>query len=376
VGNEQMLISGGSLITGYGVQEADLWIKGGKIVRRAKDTLRKRHANGRGKSLLRVFDASGYYILPGFVHVGQMRAHLLSNVRDYLDDIRDKVAGGFTTMVDTVRVERWMDVEQLLYHLTPHYNNVIDYAIELEYAADEFTPQRVAAMARRGFRLFRVVIRQPQEARQLQWDSLYPVFQKYKLAVQPEIQQAERLTRTERNDILEIWLGACHYGKIRTRVKDVDPFQLHGEERFYTITEIVEGEHNRLLRYLHKFGHLPLPVCSRADRIRGLKPARQWTPEQVLNWCVRIAAANTAKAIGCYPVKGSLLPGADADLVFIKKQDWLTNFAVSTILNFSEICQPAMVMSRGRWLLRGGNYQPLIGTGNHLLQLKPYNYVI
>jgi cytosine/adenosine deaminase-related metal-dependent hydrolase len=130
------------------------------------------------------------------------------------------------------------------------------------------------------------------------------------------------------------------------------------------------------MRLLHSKWYDPCPVAARIQDVR-VEYRRKWCKqEELLCLLVRLAAKNAAKVVGLYPQKGILAPGADADIVFLKKENWLTKIDLSTILNFSEWLLPTSVMSNGKWIYRDLRFTPKIGTGRYLRDTKPYSFVI
>jgi hypothetical protein len=370
-----MQIQGGTLVTPYGVKNADMWINQGKISHIRGDKLLT-HKNGQQGQTVEVFDAAGYFILPGFISMQNMQVSRFRTVADYLQEICSCIEKGYTTLVDTIRLEEWMEGDQLLYQITPHFNNKIDYAVQIGMDAHQFTPNTLRQLGRRGFQLIQVTVRDVKELDRIDWEAIYPVVHQYKCSLQLLIPSELNLMRAEREAIMDVWLGQCQYGKVRTRVGDVDPFAIAQRERFYHISEAEREWSGKLFAHFIQHWHQNFPVFSPLEQLSIRITEHQNHPEEWLSTLVRLASTNIAKAVGCYPHKGSLQPGADADLLLVDKSALLTNFDLSTILNFSEICQPAFVMSKGKWVLQDGVHSPKVGTGKCLRELRPYSYVI
>lgn len=373
VENVDMLIRGGTVITPFGAHEADIWIENGKIRRVAKDTLKKKQ---RKDVTEHIFDASHYYIVPGFLTLANMQVNRIRSAGAYLAQIRALMSKGITYLVDTIQVEAWMKEEQLLYQLTTHYNSPIDYSIQLGLTASQLRPRTMREYCNLGFRLFQVTVRDIREIQQINWDALLPIFHQAKPFIQLRIAEEAQLPAEQKKEIIREWLDDCRYRKVRTFVKGLDPIEVSERESYYHISLASGDACTNLFHYLAKNWYHYLPVISPLDQLILHQSRRRWDPENLLSLLVRVASANMAKAIGCYPRKGSLLPGADADLCLLQKDAWLTNISLSTILNFSEICLPARVMSKGRWLYQEGEFTPVLGIGSCLFDIKPYNYVI
>lgn len=376
VRNVDMLLQGGTVVTPFGAYEADIWIENGVIRRVAKDTMRKKRENGRESVTEEIIDASDYYIVPGFLTLANMQTNRLRKVANYLDQVRSLMKKGITYLVHTVQVESWMKEEQLLYQLTTHYNNPIDYSIQLGLQSSQFQVDTLRKLCSLGFRLFQLTVRDLREIQQINWEALSALLDREKPCIQLRIAEDAQLSVEQKKEIIRCWLNDCRYRKVRTAMKELDLFDISERDPYYHLS-IASGEMStKLFEYLAKNWYHYLPAIAPLDQLSLQQSRRRWNPEVLLSLLVRVASANMAKAIGCYPRKGSLLPGADADLCLLQKDAWLTNIALSTILNFSEICLPARVMSKGRWLYQEGTYAPVLGIGSFLTDIKPYNYVI
>lgn len=92
---------------------------------------------------------------------------------------------------------------------------------------------------------------------------------------------------------------------------------------------------------------------------------------------VRLLASNPARRFGLYPRKGSLRPGADADLVLVdlgREQvivpERMHTKARATARLFAgrrTVGAPVATMVRGRWVMRGGQVEPAPGYGRLLV---------
>jgi hypothetical protein len=375
VQHDELWIRGGTVVTAYGVMEADVWIEQGKIRRVAKDTLEKRRSEEAGRRL-EVIDATGMYLLPGFLALPDFPLVRLHQVHDYLDAIRKLVRYGYTFVLDTLYLEEWMDEAQVLYHQTPHFNNLIDYSVQIGIEADAFRSERVRSLCREGFRLFQIVLWKAGQLEQINWEELHPLVSRYRLSAQLHIPANARFTAEERHEAERLWLRTSRRNKLRTCVSSIDPVEHAQVEPYYHLVRVAGDKCGRAMEYLAKQWYCSLPVLATLTDVVADTRKNLWDPELLLCLLVRIASTNVAKAIGLYPQKGNLFPGADADIVFVKKDDWLTKFSLSTILKFSENILPTSVMSKGRLIYREECFAPTIGMGRCLLDVKPYNYVI
>ncbi|MBO8162987.1 MAG: amidohydrolase family protein [Brevibacillus sp.] len=369
-----VVIRGGTLVTGYRTMQADLWIEDGIIRRIGKDTLAVRRA-GSGQRL-KVFDASEYYVLPGLIKFARTTSSGQLHHEQYKRYIRSLIASGVTTILHTLKAEPWMTEEEIGYLLTPHFNSSLDYGIRIGVDVNQFTSAYLRLLRDSGFRLIEVTIYRHADIRQIDWTPLYQLAYGAQLAFHLRISPEAVISRAERSDIIELWTADCQYGQIRTCIDGAEPRTLYQPDLFYRVALISTARLPSVLRRLQRDWYGYLPAFCPYDRWNAPLDTRGSDPERLLSLYIRLASTNAAKAIGWYPQKGSLTPGADADLWLLKKAEWLTNFDVSTMLNLSEVCQPAYVMSKGRWIYRQGTYMDAVGSGRCLRDVRCYNYVM
>ncbi|QDX93831.1 hypothetical protein EEL32_05290 [Brevibacillus laterosporus] len=378
MGEPLTIIRNGTVVTQHAVKQADIWIQQGKIVRTHPDTLLKKWSGG--QALLEI-DASNFYILPGFLQVLKANSLCYRPTQSYVQQIRLLIEQGITTFIDTIQIGNWMDESQCMYQLSPHYNSPIDYAVRIEITAGECHQDRLRQLIKQGFRLIQIMVYTPEEVHRINWNRLYPLLLQERVSLHLHI-LGETISREDRQNIIEAWLQYCHYGKIRTCVNENQTKEVIKEAiSFYHLQPVGKLEEKQKEQgwlvsqlknwYLHH---------SLFASIQELTiPSQLWVrgeAERILSLMVRLASTNVAKLAGCYPVKGSLLPGADADLLFLKKDKWLTNHPISTMLILSEICNPVSVMSKGTFIYQNGTHHSTIGAGKHLRSLRPYNYAM
>ena len=97
---------------------------------------------------------------------------------------------------------------------------------------------------------------------------------------------------------------------------------------------------------------------------------------------VRLTAANPARLFGLYPRKGSIAPGADADLVLwdAKKQVTITNDILQHVIDYtpyegmSVTGWPVATILRGQVAMRDGKVQAEPGSGQFLAR-GPYDLI-
>ena len=93
-----------------------------------------------------------------------------------------------------------------------------------------------------------------------------------------------------------------------------------------------------------------------------------------LNELVAITSTNVAKLMGCYPKKGTIAPGSDADLVLLDEdtewtitQDKLHNGAdVSLLDGYRAKGKAFMTISRGEVIMADGQFLGERGRGKYL----------
>lgn len=373
MGQEEVVIRGGNVVTSYGIIEADVWISRGIIRRIAKDSLPKAVM---GKARPHEIDASGMYLLPGFVAMPERPHGRTRRLPEYLDAIRLLIRQGYTCLVDTLQPEAWMDHSQVRYQTAMHFNNLIDYTLLVELPASWLNGKTVRRWCGEGYRLLRVVVHRPEELFRIDWETISPLLTSYKVMLQLRVPKEAKLHHEERLRLHRQWLSLCRHWKIRTWVEGDPALDLKDCDPYYHVFRLRGEQCERALRQLVGHWFRSLPVVAALDEVQVDLRHTDYDPESLLCLLVRVASTNAAKAAGLYPRKGRIMPGADADILFLKKEHWLTNFALSTILNLSEFFLPTSVMSNGKWLYRNQCYASTIGMGRCLLDIKPYNYVI
>lgn len=370
---EKTVIRGGTLVFSHGTEEADIWIEGGKIRRISQDTLEKRE----GPRAVQEIDARGMYVLPGFVTTSWTSFYSGQNRRDYLRQMRDLVRAGCTTLVDVIFPERWMDKSQLLYQQTVHYNSLIDYLWHIRLECSRFTPREVHHWCRQGYRALHISVCHKDEISTVDWETIANLLTSYNANLVLHLPDYARLDKTEREEIRLRWLDATRHWRVRTVLPGLVPSVDDREgDPFFHLFWLGEGQTDIGLRLLHSRWYDLCPIAARIQDVR-VDYRRKWcTEEELLCLLVRLAAKNAAKTVGLYPQKGALAPGSDADIVFLKKENWLTKIDLSTILNFSDLLLPTSVMSNGKWIYRDMRFTPTIGMGRCLRDTKPYSFVI
>ncbi len=373
---EELWIRNGTIITAHGSMDADLWIAGGKIRRVARDTLDKFSLNRSYENRLTVIDASGMYLLPGFIALTQMPLTRIRGVQEYVNEVHRLIRHGFTCMLDTLHVEEWMGDSQVEYQKALHFNSLIDYSIRIALDAAHLRPEKIRALCQQDYRLFQVVASSCQDLYKLPWDDLISLHDTYKFSVHLYIPPNAHLSEGEREEAIQYWIEKCRYAKIRTSMSGQDPYALTEREPFYHVTQVEGEKAGRVLEYLSRYRHQSLAAAASLNDIVVDLRRKKWEAEELFSLLVRLSSTNIAKLLGLYPTKGSLTPGADADILFLKKEELLTKIDLSTILNLSEFHLPASVMANGRWIYHEKQYAPTIGMGRCLVDAKPYNYVI
>jgi hypothetical protein len=269
-----------------------------------------------------------------------------------------------------------MDRQQWEYQMATHFNNPLDYACQYSLDALRFTPLHVRKLAGIGARLLQISVRSAEELDLLEWDKLASILHFYRISLEFHLEDPEERTIEQRREIVSRWIFYTCGRRLHSLIGGANPFDLHLRAPFYTSSRMDSHHCHAVFSYLIEHWYHYLAVLCGPEQIRLQSHRRAWNPDDVLSLIVRLASANPAKAAGCYPQKGALLPGSDADLFLLHKDVWLTNFDLSTNLNFSENCLPVRVMSRGRWVYQNGAYFATPGSGKQIRGLKPFSYVL
>jgi dihydropyrimidinase len=97
-----------------------------------------------------------------------------------------------------------------------------------------------------------------------------------------------------------------------------------------------------------------------------------------LNKFVELTSTNPAKAYGLHPRKGTIAPGADADLViWDEKPLTITNSALHHAVDYTPYegielkAWPGLTLSHGEVVWDGKNFIPRLGKGQFLSCGKP-----
>ncbi|MEJ8544850.1 amidohydrolase family protein [Brevibacillus borstelensis] len=370
---EEMVIRNGTVVTASGIVEADIWIEGGKIKRVAKDRLSSYRKNGQPPQ---EWDAAGMYILPGFLSLPDKAFTKIRSPQDYLSAVRSLVAFGYTSMADLLQIDSWKKPDQWCYQAAVHYNNVIDYTIVVEIPARQMTHGLIRQLCAEGYRSIRMTVHKPEEIFRLEWETFSPLLASYKVLLTLHIPDDTGITREEKRNILRHWLRHCRVWHIRTWVKADWTLAVEAPHSFYHLYQIKGMAVDHALRLLHEQPFRPLAVMASLEAVQVDLKRKRWQEAELLRLLVKLCSTNTAKALGLYPRKGCIVPGADADLLFLKKEQLLTKFDLYTILNFSELRLPTSVMSNGKWIFAQQEYAATIGMGRCHRDIKPYNFVM
>lgn len=97
-----------------------------------------------------------------------------------------------------------------------------------------------------------------------------------------------------------------------------------------------------------------------------------------LNKFVELTSTNPAKAYGLHPRKGTIAPGADADLVIWDEKDvTIHNSALHHAVDYTPYegiqlkAWPGLTLSNGEVVWDGRNFLPRLGKGSFLTCGKP-----
>ncbi|MED4751049.1 amidohydrolase family protein [Brevibacillus choshinensis] len=369
---QEMVIRGGLVVTSYGVREADIWVVDGKITRIAKDTLQK---SSLAPPPVEV-DATGMYLLPGFIGMPQLPLYRIRDRKTYMESLRSMIKMGCTSFVDTFYPDAWMNLLQVKYQQTPHFNSSIDYVWHVGLDVTQLNEGEVSKWNKRGYPALHVALRSQEDISSINWETISQLHTSNKTILHLHMLSGSS-TKDQRERLRLSWMEATQYWKVRTVISEstaeLDPITV---DPYYHIFRLKKECTDRAMRLMYRNWFRTMPFIAPLNDVQ-IDYRRRWCQEEeLLCLLVRLASTNVAKAVGLFPRKGALLPGSDADIVFLKKENWLTKYDVSTILNFSEKQLPASVMSNGKWIYRDTRFISSVGMGRCLFDTRPYTFVI
>ncbi|WP_232696344.1 amidohydrolase family protein [Brevibacillus daliensis] len=365
------IIKDAEVLSSHSSRKTDIWIQDGKILRMNLDTLSRIFPENYQVEYVM---ASDYYVLPGFVTLFPADQLVQRSASSYINQIRKLIEQGTTSFVATIPFHDWMDDYQLLYKIYPHYNSILDYAIRIQFSGSSFKINRLKRAVEKGFCLFEIVVEHEDQLHRMDWEQLSIYMKGRQISLHVTIPSS--VSTADREKIIEHWNTYCVYYKIRTRYEMGVAREREEEVPFFLIKFISQMNNHdwkKMMLQLDQDEYQYLPVILSPELLFARRETRVI---QFLSMLVRFCSTNPAKMIGCYPQKGNVQSGADADLIFLNKDIFLTKDAFSTMLTFSEMCNSALVMSKGMWIYRHGMHESIIGTGKYLQHLKPYNYAL
>lgn len=176
-----------------------------------------------------------------------------------------------------------------------------------------------------------------------------PAFEGAKFVMSPPLRDAAN------HDAL--W-NALEQGLVDTVATDHAPFD------FATQKRMGEGD----------FTKIPNGIPALEDRINLLHTQGVLTGKIRLSTLVNVASTNPAKIFGLYPRKGTVQPGADADLVvydpgargIISARTQQMNVDYSAFEGWETCGRPELVTLRGRVVVRDGHHVGTPGDGQFL----------
>ncbi len=372
---ETTILRGGTIVNGYGVKQADIWIENGQISRVAPDCQIFKKSIKNDNQPRHIIDVNSFYILPGFLSYQSQKSRSAHASVPLYQQTRLLLEKGVTSLFDVIALDTWQGMERIDYLLTAYEESAIDYATRIGLTAELFTYPHVRTLRNAGHRFLELAIHSPHQLDLIDWDRLYPILSYSHFALALDILREGSLSQAEHDQLMKDWTNTCRYGNLRTIVQGRGKQKI-SENEYYQLHQLRGKEINEQLSFCKRNWFTHYPIFASLEDWHEPINTNEWMAEELLCMLVRLASTNIAKAAGIYPRKGCLAPGADADLLLIAKSEWLTNFDRSTILKISEICLPAYVMSKGKWQYVFGKHVHHNGFGQCLQDLKPYNYVI
>src|SRR5438270_100931 len=271
-----MLIRGGTIVTGAGEQEADILVRDGKVVRVApgiagdQDTI----------------DASGLLVLPGVV---DPHTHLLLDTGtartadDFESGSASAAAGGVTTYLEFAPQGKGQTFLQAL----AARRRLMDGHSHVDYGVHLSTPDSVDLIAQARRDGVRAIAETCPHYLVLD-ESVYAGPDAARYLMTPPLRGADGQAKLWQQlaDAAIHTIGSDHCGfALRDR---------QGIDDFSAVSPGIPGVETSLL-LLYSF---------------GVTTGRLRLPD-----VVRLLSEQPAKVFGLWPRKGSLIPGADADLV-------------------------------------------------------------
>ena len=126
------------------------------------------------------------------------------------------------------------------------------------------------------------------------------------------------------------------------------------------------------------FRHIPNGIPGLETRMPLLYSEGVLTGRLSLNKFVELTSTNPAKAYGLHPRKGTIAPGADADLVIWDEKDvTIHNSALHHAVDYTPYegiqlkAWPGLTLSNGEVVWDGKNFLPRLGKGKFLTCGKP-----
>src|SRR5260370_163110 len=336
------VIAGGTVVSARDSFLGDVLIEGEKII-----------SIGHELSGDTTIDAAGKYVIPGGIRV---RTHLdmpfggTVASDDFFTGHRAAAFGGTTTHVDFAIQPKGASLRETLdqWHAKANGKAAIDYGFHLAITdLPDAVMQEIASVPGWGVTSLKL-------------------FMAYKGALMVDDATLFRAMEQAAQHGLLIMVHAENGDAIDILVRQALEAG-HTEPKYHALTRPPELEAeatNRAIR-LADFSKIPNGCPGIEDRMMVLYTQSVRAGRFSLNRWVELCCTNPAKLFGMYPQKGVLAPGSDADIVVwdpaaahtisAKTQHQRTDYNLYEGMQATGM--PAVVLSRGRVLVQGGQRQ-------------------
>lgn len=364
------IIKGALCCNAYTFQQADLWIRDGKIFKIAHRI--------RPKKDIPYFNARNLVVLPGWVYdVGLVRKKDMP-LSDFTRHIRNWVKHGVTSYVVTIPLETSEGISQRLAGETARYfNSPIDYVCKVRMPYYLCQTSILKRLKKSGIRHVELQFDRWRDIMTVKWSEIALYLEYNRMIVGLIPPQEENEDEWEKG--MEDMMGHPSVFGIRMvfpllSKRHVQRFR---KRRRFSPPLYETGLHARLDPSLIDFW---LAEQKKDQQHRcGI-----WVPEKGMLHPVtqeRMMAhikwnsTNAARMYGIYPQKGGLTIGGDADLVFYEQNSILTDGANGVNLSYREEVYPVRTMIRGKWVHPESQVSSESGRGSclHGTNVLQYN---
>src|SRR3990172_403326 len=350
------LIKGGTVITATETMAADVLIDGEKVVALAAHGTQKWKADT-------VIDAKGKYLFPGGIDV---HTHMelpfggTSSSDSFETGSRAAAFGGTTTIIDfAVQVKGGSAMEGYeAWRAKADGNVAIDYGLHMITGdINEQTLKEMGMLMDEGGTSFKLFAETCPQYLFFGLEEMMTGFEGAKYVCSPPMR--DRLAGHQE----ALWKGLAT-NDLQVVSTDHCPFCFDEHPLLGVQKRLGEGD----------FSKIPNGMPGVEPRFEVMYDGAINGKRLNLNRFVQITATTPAKMFGLYPKKGTIAPGADADIVIFdpKKKQTLSVKNHHMRVDYSAyegrevMGKVETVLSRGRVIIEGGSYLGKAGDGVYL----------